>query len=456
MHFRNLLFSVAGGLLVAMPFFTIRADEPEEEVVPAKILPAIQIRPAVTIRKAIKVAPKPLAPAAEAEVAESKQATDAQDPAAEESQSLEETHEQTATIKVGGDDAKPNSLHTFCLNKKGELLAGVGSGPGEIQFYSPEGEFLHSWKVPVAPEAINIGDEGELYVAGEGQVLKYDTEGKLLLQAEAPHAKAAKTDSKELREQITQQLKSRTAAYENTVKVYERQIALIEEKDEEDRTPADEARLTAFKRTMETMKKYIADHPPKEPTEEEITAQIKAMAASKMKASSISACGGDVFLATRAMVGYGFTVWRMDDKFENGKEIISELRGCCGQMDVQACKTGVYVAENSRHRVSRYDRDGEEIKHWGERARTGDKGFGSCCNPMNVCFGAGGEVYTAESNLGRIKCYSNTGELLNLVGSVKLVPGCKKVSIAVSETGKHVYMLDITRNHIIVMTKKQS
>jgi len=33
------------------------------------------------------------------------------------------------------------------------------------------------------------------------------------------------------------------------------------------------------------------------------------------------------------------------------------------------------------------------------------------------------------------------------------VPGCKKVSIAVSPQGDQVYMLDITRGHIVVMTR---
>ena len=38
-----------------------------------------------------------------------------------------------------------------------------------------------------------------------------------------------------------------------------------------------------------------------------------------------------------------------------------------------------------------------------------------------------------------------------MVGSVDLVPGCKNVSIAVAEDGNQVFMLDITRNHIVVM-----
>ena len=60
-------------------------------------------------------------------------------------------------------------------------------------------------------------------------------------------------------------------------------------------------------------------------------------------------------------------------------------------------------------------------------------------------------MYAAESRSGRIKRFSADGELLQLVGAVDLVPGCKNVSIAVAEDGNQVFMLDITRNHIVVM-----
>ena len=42
---------------------------------------------------------------------------------------------------------------------------------------------------------------------------------------------------------------------------------------------------------------------------------------------------------------------------------------------------------------------------------------------------------------------------MELVGQVELVPGCKKVAISVSPKGDQVYMLDITRGHIVVMTR---
>jgi sugar lactone lactonase YvrE len=175
-----------------------------------------------------------------------------------------------------------------------------------------------------------------------------------------------------------------------------------------------------------------------------------------MKVSSISATDDEVYLATRMAVGYGFQIWKTDNQLENAKSVVTELRGCCGQMDVKANANGVYVAENSRHRVCRYDREGTLITAWGEGARNGLEGFGSCCNPMNVAFGPDDVVYTAEDNTGRIKRYSPDGKLLSWVGNVDLVPGCKNCSIAVNHDGTQVYMLDITRNHIVRMDEKQT
>ena len=150
-------------------------------------------------------------------------------------------------------------------------------------------------------------------------------------------------------------------------------------------------------------------------------------------------------------LGYGFEVWRMDDNFENAKKIVTDLSGCCGQMDCKANKDGLFVAENSKHRVCHFDRDGKSMGAFGESARSGLEGFGSCCNPMNVAFGPENAVYTAEDDTGRIKRYSEDGKLLGLVGSVELKPGCKNCSISVSKDGSTVYMLDITRNFIIRM-----
>ena len=115
---------------------------------------------------------------------------------------------------------------------------------------------------------------------------------------------------------------------------------------------------------------------------------------------------------------------------------------------------GCFVAENSRHRVCHYDRDGELISTFVKGDRTSFAGFAGCCNPMNLCFGPGGELYASESNIGRIKRFTPAGELLGLVGRVNLVPGCKNVAIEANSDGSRVYMLDITRNHIVMMCRK--
>jgi hypothetical protein len=56
--------------------------------------------------------------------------------------------------------------------------------------------------------------------------------------------------------------------------------------------------------------------------------------------------------------------------------------------------------------------------------------------------------------LGRVKRFTPDGEFLGLVGTVTIVPGCRRVAIGISRDGKNVYMLDITRSHIVVMTEK--
>jgi sugar lactone lactonase YvrE len=182
------------------------------------------------------------------------------------------------------------------------------------------------------------------------------------------------------------------------------------------------------------------------------------MIQSKLRISSVTSNSDHVFVTTRSQAGYGFDVWKMTADLTDGEVIVSGLSGCCGQMDVQCCNVdsaaGLFVAENSRGRVVRYNFAGEEVTNWGKKDRSGKDGFSSCCNPMNVCFSGSGDVFTAEASTGRIKRFSPEGEFLAYVGDVELVPGCKNVSIAVSPNDDTVYMLDLTRNHIAVMQPK--
>lgn len=375
--------------------------------------------------------------------------------------SKDSTHEQVSLIKAT-EGASSLKLNTFCLDKKGRILAGCnagrrtnGAGKGVIRVFDTDGDFLTSWNVSVDPEAINVAPDGTVLVAGNGKLFRYTAEGKRLHDAAAPHYEKLKTGGDEIRKQVVEQMKNQAKIYDNVIKSYTQQLERLSKK--EKLTAVETRQKKAYELNLKTFKRIrdqISKRP--EPSKKDIDARVASMIRSKTGISSISSDGKNIYVATRALKGYGFAIWKTDTKFGNAKQIVSNLRGCCGQMDVQANKGGVYVAENSRHRVVCFNNSGKELRAWGKGDRKGVEGFSSCCNPMNVCFSGNGDVYTAESNTGRIKRFSPQGKFLAYVGDVKLVPGCKKVSIAVSKNADRVYMLDITRNHIIVMQRKSA
>ena len=365
----------------------------------------------------------------------------------------EGTHEQIATIEVGNKSDRTMRINALCMNKEGNLLAACGSKTGEVRVFNKDGKLLDTWKVSIAPEAINVDSDGNIYLAGSGKLLKLNSKGETILTKDAPHAKSIKGNSEKIRKQVIAQMKRSSGNYERIVVMYERMLKTM--KDKKEKTKKDESRIASYERMIKSYQKRADDAKGKKLNEKDIDRQVAAMSKRKLKVSSLSANEKEIFIACSASTGYGYEVWRTDKNFEEGKVIVKGLRGCCGQMDVQCNDEGVFVAENSRHRVGHYDRDGKLVKNWGKRDRKGVEGFGSCCNPMNVAFGKKGEVYTSESNLGYIKRYSIKGEYLGFVGKVKLVPGCKNVAITVSPDGDRIYMMDLTRNHIVVMARKE-
>jgi hypothetical protein len=401
------------------------------------------------------------------------------------------THRQASTIAINKAGQPDGKLVSFCLTANDKILAGCAGSQGEIRLLDADGKQLDRWSIPVTPEAIYSRADGAIFVAGDGQILKLSSTGKVELSKPSPQAKALNEHPEELRKEVVEQAKQRAEQFGKQAEMYDKMIERADkEMDSINKQLADldkdatepnagegknvplkqkiderrnAVRKQSLKRTLEMYKrqkesyanakeqyaKIIGAVPSAKLTDKQINEQVKDSMKYKLKASSISALNDDVFVATHAALGYGFDVWRMNDKFESPVKIVTGLSGCCGQMDVKANKDGLFVAENSEHRVCRFDRDGKSIAKWGEGARTGLEGFGSCCNPMNVAFGPGDAVYTAEDDTGRIKRYSADGKLLGLVGSVELKPGCKNCSIAVSSNGSRVYMLDITRNLIV-------
>ncbi len=185
------------------------------------------------------------------------------------------------------------------------------------------------------------------------------------------------------------------------------------------------------------------------------------------KPSGITVTEKDVFLG----VGFGWSmrsrssIVRFDRDLENPKIIARDLRGCCQRLDLVAKDGVLYVAENTRYRVVRFDREGNVLSSWGSNDRVRLEGFGSCCNPMNLCFGPGGELYTAESGLGRIKRYTPEGKFLGLIGYVgvdrfsragRLAASCSNITLAVNKNASRIYVLDFKNNLIRVLAKVPS
>lgn len=397
------------------------------------------------------------------------------------------THAQARLIKVVEHPGE--KLTTFAVDQDGRVLAGVVGDAPSIRVYDPQGDRVADWKLPIPPEAVNVGPQGDVFVAGQGKLLKLDGGGTVKLDKQAPNMPQAAAAAADIRQRVLNRrealvankiqgeiktYKKRLAAMEQKIADIDQELFKLDQRELEEQSAAEAAEIDTARTALQkrratcaklrekieynlvnppTLRRVAAGQPAKEAPPPVPVVDMEQLIAAQMRIASISASKDEVFFACSSSTGTGFDVWRTDYQFARGRKIGESLRGCCGQLDVQANDNGIYVAENTRHRVRGFNRDGGELLEFGSRERGRDDGFDGCCNPMNVAFGDDGSVYTAESGSGRIKRFTAAGVFMELVGQVELVPGCKKVSIAVSPRGDQVYMLDITRGHIVVMTR---
>lgn len=301
------------------------------------------------------------------------------------------SHQEIAIIRVG--EGKPaGTLSSFCVGKDGNLLAcwKMADACG-IRVFSPEGKLLKTIALPVAPGAIGVDQEGNLFVGGGGRVLKLDAQGKVLLAVDSPVAKLPDSRSKQVEEMLTN--------------------ASQEQKD-------------AYRLQLEERRGSI--------TGLAVTAQ-------------------DVFIACPSPVDAGFAVYRFDQQLANPKLLIDKLRGCCGQMDIQAQGDKLWVAHNARHRVECFDRDGRAISQFGKAGKAKPDQFGGCCEPKNLRFTATGDMLAAESGPPTcIKKFSQAGKFLGVVAVLKSDGSCVRVCVDASPDGKRFYLLDTAQNAIRV------
>ncbi|NQT39169.1 MAG: hypothetical protein HQ581_16840, partial [Planctomycetes bacterium] len=397
------------------------------------------------------------------------------------------THQQVAILSATGEESS-GRIATLCTAAGGNLLVACnGASGGEIRVINPEGEMVDTWKLDFAPQAINTSADGTVFVGGGGQIAKLDAQGKVLATADSPAVEALMPNPEdflsggpESAQAKAKVLAQRVASMEKSLDedrlaqqraMYDRLIAQYKEKGDTQRAEVyTQAKAQIKERMLASVNRYREQLAEAEAAAKEEAKQQESMTPEQREAAmkeavekarevarqratvtGIAVGGKDVFISCRGRSGY--TVYRTDPSLGNSVKIVDRLSGCCGQMDIQAHQGDLWVAANTRGQVIRYDRNGKRLASWGKLDRKSVEGFGSCCNPMNIRFGSDGMVYTSEASLGRIKRFTLDGEFLGVVGTAKIVPGCKHAPIGISPDGDRVYLLDITRSHIVTLAK---
>jgi sugar lactone lactonase YvrE len=368
------------------------------------------------------------------------------------------THRQVKEIAVKGE-VSGNTLQTLCLDADGNVVALVAPGRygqkpespvSEVQVYSPAGDLVRKWKVNFLGQSINAGPAGSVLVAGDGQIARFDKTGKTVAAVELPQVAALLKDGEKLRKDAAEQLAEQIKDNDAMVKQFKERYEQLLKKDTDGKiTQAEKQQLRELKENARVYEEMAAQT--KKRTVDDV---VRDLTSRLRIVNAITATEKDVYVVTGEPKGYGYAVWRMDPEFKAAKQVMSGLRGCCGQMDIQARGDELFVAENCSHAVGRYTRDGQKLGTFGKRGQETEPAcFGGCCNPMNVRVTADGSVYTAESE-GHVKLFNAKGDFVCLVGTAKLQGGCKNVAVAASPDGEKVYFCDQPGSRILVLAKK--
>ncbi len=305
-----------------------------------------------------------------------------------------------ATSEVGliqvGDSKRPGALKNFCLNAEGNILACLDKS---IRVHSPKGELLKTLPLEIKPGAIAVAKDGAIFVAGEGLMFKLDASGKVLAKAESPVAKVPVVITKEIEEMLKQSGRS------------------------------SKAECDRMKTSLEQRR-----------------SEVNGMAVTEQ----------DVFMVVPSPSDFSFRVYRMDHELQNPKLVVDKLRGCCGQMDLQAHEGKLWIPHNGRHAIESHDRDGNELSKFGKAGKVKASDFGGCCEPKSLRVLPNGDILAAESGPPTcIKRFSADGKFLGVVAVINESHGdCVRVTVEMSADGSRYYLMDTKRDAIHVFGAK--
>jgi hypothetical protein len=399
------------------------------------------------------------------------------------------SHEQVDVIDINKGAKNRRAVHSFCLNSDGDLLVCCGgdrppeSGrepktdqatandatqQGEVLLLSPEGKKVGSWKSTFEPQAICIASDGTIFVGGQGKLKKLDKDGKLLLLADAPNAAALPLPPvpKKGREPEGKDAEMVKKAKEK--RIAEQQASLKEAQDEyrkttqaasKDLIPNDDASMETYQARirgpLEKLQSVQEELTDLQMTREMRAARLRAERDRRLAITGIAITDRDLFLACMSPLGFGYEVWRTDRNFGAPKKIISNLAGCCGLMDIHAHDGDLWIANNARHRVERYDRDGKKRSSFGKTDRSDADGFGGCCEPKNLRFASNGEFFAIESEPQVcVKRFTTAGKFLSVAVVAPWESSCVQSTTEFKASQDKFFVLNSGQGTIHVFAKK--
>ena len=315
---------------------------------------------------------------------------------------------EVAVIQIGAKNS-PGALKNFCLNKDGNILAcyapaeSSGKDKPGIRVYSPDGKLLNTIPVEIKPTAICVVKDGSIFVAGEGRILKLDSAGKVLASAASPSVSEAVVITKEIENMVEEMAKQNNQPFK--------------------------AELARMQTQLEKRRSDV---------------------------TGLAATGDDIFMSVPAPSDFTYRIYRFNHSLKEPTMVVEKLRGCCGQMDVQAHDGKMWIPHNARHAVESRDRDGKELTKFGKKGRIKATDFGGCCEPKSMRVLPDGDILAAESGPPTcIKRFSSTGEFKEVVAIVPSAKGeCVRVTVERSPDGQRYYMLDTTIDAIRVFASK--
>jgi len=358
-------------------------------------------------------------------------------------------------IAIRGGDAN-SGLRTFCLDRDGRLFVLVGparartvelkDSSSEVRVLDRDGKLVKSWKVDFQADALAVGADGDVYVAGTGKVARYDADGKRLRLVHLAHAAALQKHPDSLVKRLKAQVDQQRQTLDSAVKLLKDRKERIEARPPAERTQLDNRQLAECVNSLRQAE-----------IETRRLVAFKADAAAADLALHLRSVMGvtvsprDVFIVCGEEQHFSYSVWRFDHDLGNPKHLLSGLSACGTQADVQADGIELLVAENARHCYVRYDRDGKKLAEVAVRGK-GTGPASGWCSPMNLCVLPKGDVLASESN-GVVKRFSADGEYQGVVvGRTRLERGgCGPAAIAYWPRDNRLYLADVFKSRIVVL-----